>query len=537
MHRLSLAILALAIGAAALASADAPVRAEAGPSRRYIVVLQPGQAPAAVAGGHNLALGRSYSRVFSGFSAELTDAEAERLRADPRVRGVAPDHAVQVAGAAATLPGATPGLPKGVDRIDAELSPPHKTVGLAVLDSGIDTGRPEFNLRDARSFVAGLSPEDEFGHGTHVAGIATARVMATGFRGVARGSPLWSLRVVGPAGMGTEVDLVAAIDWLTANGPGLGIRVANISLITAGSSSANCGQSGQTIVDPLHYAICQSTQAGIVYVASAANQGIVVANPPAVYPEVLAVSNVQDNDGRGDALGGAGDDVFHTTSNFGAPVDLAAPGMTILSTVPPGGCTFCSPTGYATLTGTSQAAPHVAGALATYIMRNPGVSTTGAPGALSPAALALIAQAKPQSGACGYSGDPDATHEPFAYVGIPDSTCGAVALTDSDGDGLPDGVEAVYGTNPNAADTDADTCLDRKEVEHYLPMNPLDARDFTDANDDGKVSFADLIILAGTYGKTSSSPGWDPRADFDLNGAAGFSDLLLLAAVYTTSCP
>jgi hypothetical protein len=184
-----------------------------------------------------------------------------------------------------------------------------------------------------------------------------------------------------------------------------------------------------------------------------------------------------------------------------------------------------------------MAAPHVAGAMATYVMRNPGVSTAGAPGTLSPAALAVIALGKAQSGACGFTGDPDGIAEPVVYAGIPDSTCGSVAPPDSDGDGLPDGVETIYGTNPNNADSDGDTCSDKKESEHYLPMSPLDPRDFTDANDDGAVNSQDLLILALAYTSTPASPAWDARADFDLSGKVASADLLMLAFVYTTTCP
>ena len=119
---------------------------------------------------------------------------------------------------------------------------------------------------------------------------------------------------------------------------------------------------------------------------------------------------------------------------------IAAPGTAIMSAVPTGSCPLSAPSGYRALTGTSMAAPHVAGAVAAYVARNPAVSTTGAPGELAQAALNVIGGSKDQASSCGFAGDPDSFHEPMLYVGIPDSDCGAIAIPDSDGDGLPDSV-------------------------------------------------------------------------------------------------
>ena len=101
------------------------------------------------------------------------------------------------------------------------------TVGIAIVDSGIDIGRPEFNLRGVVSFIPSApSAQDDFGHGTHVAAIAAANTMPAGFRGVAARAPLWALKVLDSTGVGDDAQLIAAIDWLTANGPPLGVRVA-----------------------------------------------------------------------------------------------------------------------------------------------------------------------------------------------------------------------------------------------------------------------------------------------------------------------
>lgn len=466
----TIAFAALLVCGALLAArgADAPpsATAQAAPDT-YLVVLKQGERSSRVAGDSGVRERRRFQRVFEGFTADLTVDEAARLRDDRRVRGVVRERKITATAPAGVLPGYPPALPSGVDRIDAEYAPIDETVGIAVLDSGIAPARPEFNLKAAMSFITGnTSPDDAYGHGTHVAGTAAANTDASGFRGVAPRAPLWSLRVLDENGAGTDLDLIAAIEWLTANGPALGIRVANMSLGFGAADTGNCGLSGSTVVDALHLAICQSVEAGIVYVASAGNAGADAGGVlPAAYPEVVAVSNVQDRDGRGGALNPPSDDVLYVNSNWGSVVDIAAPGTGILSTVPLGSCFLCAPTGYTYLSGTSMAAPHVAGAIATYLARNPGVSSTGAPGVLSQAALDVIAQARAQTDAqCGFTGDPDASPEPMLYVAMPDGGCGAPPA-DSDGDGLPDVVETqVYGTLTNDVDTDNDGCSEGEEV-------------------------------------------------------------------------
>jgi len=535
--------LALAFLALALAGGERAAVAQPGDDApgSYIVVLRDGDDPAAFARGQALRPDHTYSHVFRGFAAELTSDEVRRLRADPRVRGLAPNRSVQLLGVGAAVPGVAPALPTGVDRIDAEFAPVIEDVPVAIIDSGIDLGRSEFNIVGALSFVEGNpSPQDGTGHGTHVAGIAGGTTMTSGFRGVAPRAPLWSLRAVDGLGNSNTATLIAPIDWLTANGSALGIKVANISLAFGGSDSGNCGVTGSTVVDPYHYAICQSVQAGIMYAVAAGNGGNSAGLLPAAYPEVIAVSNVHDNDGRGGALTPPDDDTFFGSSSYGSTVDIAAPGTAILSTVPVGGCSLCSSTGYAKHTGTSMSAPHVAGALAQYVARNPGVSTMGAPGVLAPAALDVIAAAKAQGGPCGFSGDPDGFAEPIVYVGVPDSDCGALPTPDGDGDGLPDGAETgVYNTNPADPDSDDDGCTDWQEVQGQELLggrrDPNSAYDFTDVpapagpatGDDGKpilagtaarnqaVSLADALVVLAYVGRTSTSPpyGQDNNAD------------------------
>ena len=154
------------------------------------------------------------------------------------------------------------------------------------------------------------------------------------------------------------------------------IAVANMSLDGVGSDDGNCGRTNS---DPIHLAICNSTAAGVTYVAAAGNvavdfQGLI----PAAYDEVLTVTAMLDHDGKpggvgaGPADGSCGqppDDRYARFSDFATlPADqahtLAAPGVCIVSTAAPGSQLFPGVDLYGSLSGTSMAAPHVAGAAA-----------------------------------------------------------------------------------------------------------------------------------------------------------------------------
>ncbi len=427
----ALLVMSVLLGAGLAARSEAAAPGDVIPGR-FIVIMQPGAPVAAVLRDHGLVADRIFEHAGRGFGAALTPDQRDRLLRDARINNVVPDRVVRVAGAArAPILPAVAGLPTGVDRIDAEGAAPGSSVAVAIIDTGIDLGRPELNIAGAVSFVSGnTTGQDDNGHGTLVAGTAAGRVMGSGFRGVAPGAPVYAVKVMDSTGTGTLSSVVAGIDWVTAHAASDGIRVANLSLGTAGTDSANCGVTGMTVVDPLHKAICDSVAAGVVYTVAAGNGGADASGTiPAAYPEVVAVSGMGDSDGRGGHFGAAtwagADDTFAPFSNFGPVVQLAAPGVDILSIAPTGACALCDPSGYLLASGTSIAAPHAAGALVDYLALHPGASTTGSPGALAPAALAVIAMAQPQASPCGFSGDPGG--EPLVYVGQPATQCGFAA--------------------------------------------------------------------------------------------------------------
>ncbi len=339
-------------------------------ARDYIVVLRDREDVASTARRHaddyEARVARTYSRALSAYAARIPERHLARLRADPRVAFVAPDLPVAAQGRVA-LNGDT--VPTGVRRIEAVTGSTARqasNVNVAVLDSGIDLDHPDLNARAGKNCMAdGVAPDDDNGHGTHVAGTIGAANNGRGVVGVAPGTAVYAVKVLNSAGSGNVSHLLCAIDWVAANGSRLNIRVVNMSLaVSPSSNDDNCGRSNQ---DPLHTAICNATAAGMTFVAAAGNQGVDVANvAPANYPEVLAASAMVDSDGRPGGVGGVSctgraDDRAMDISNYAvarSELDhlLAAPGDCITSTAPGGG--------HSVKLGTSMASAHLAGAVA-----------------------------------------------------------------------------------------------------------------------------------------------------------------------------
>jgi subtilisin family serine protease len=286
---------------------------------------------------------------------------------------------------------ATAVMPPGIDRIDADLSVtagiddadrPRINADVAVMDTGIDKDHPDLNLAGGFNCAKGRGFDDHLGHGTHIAGIVGALDDGQGVVGVAPGVRLWAVRVLDDDGRGTTKELLCGVDWVTStrldSDPDNDIDVANLSL---GGEGGDDGQCGQVDGDLLHQAICRSVAAGVTYVVAAGNDGADAARyTPAAYDEVITVSALADSDGRPGGLGGPpacrddADDTLANFSNHGSDIDLIAPGVCVLSTVPVDGKVANTQRGYGVLTGTSFAAPHVAGAAALWLAGHPGAA-------------------------------------------------------------------------------------------------------------------------------------------------------------------
>jgi subtilisin len=354
-----------------------------------------------------------YSHIFDGFAAVIPDEALAAVRRNPRVKAIVPDEVVH---SAAQI------VPAGIDRIDADTNPTARIDGVdervdidvAVLDTAGNEVHPDLNVW-AYANCTDRGDTDDQGHGTHVAGTIGALDNGIGVVGVAPGARLWNIRVLraDPAGGagGMESWILCGLDLLeqyaTPQPDGLGdIEVANASLGRTGTDT-NC----QTQVDAYHWAYCKVVAAGVTVVVAAMNDARDAANVvPATYAEVITVSALADSDGRPGGLGPATsagrDDTLATFSNFGADINIAAPGVDILSTVPTGPCELCDPSGYQRLNGTSMASPHVAGAAALYLVTHPGASPAQVKSALvnSRELTAL-------------PGDPDGIAEGVLYVG------------------------------------------------------------------------------------------------------------------------
>lgn len=245
-------------------------------------------------------------------------------------------------------------LPWGIDRIDAELVWPGGNtadpVKVGIIDTGISNNHPDLSA-NVKGGVNTINPRkswnDDNGHGSHVAGIVAALNNTTGVVGVGPKADLYAIKVLNAVGSGYLSDVIEGIQWAVANH----MQVVNMSLGTGSD------------IQSFHNAVIAAKNAGVVVVAAAGNSGSSVIFP-AAYPEAIAVSATDQNN------------VIASWSSRGPEVDLAAPGVSIYSTY--------KGTGYATLSGTSMAAPHVAGSAALVLNTPAGTYDANANGKWDP---------------------------------------------------------------------------------------------------------------------------------------------------------
>jgi subtilisin family serine protease len=276
---------------------------------------------------------------------------------------------------------ASQSIPTGVDRIDAErrdtnqddtTEGPATNAVIGIVDTGIDPNHPDLNvdLNLSRNFAdLHNQPEsnwtDYAGHGTHVAGIAAAKDNAEGVVGVAPGAKVVAIKVLNDEGWGTTKDILEGLEYVLANAGEF--DAINISIGGHGSS------------DAINRAIRQIVDAGVPVVVAAGNEYDDASfYGPASADDAITVSASYDGDGKCGGLGPSTyryipntgeilevtDDSFAPFSNYGPRVDIIAPGTNINSTVPVNSTLLPNSTGYDVYSGTSMAAPHVAGAVA-----------------------------------------------------------------------------------------------------------------------------------------------------------------------------
>lgn len=350
--------------------------------------------------------GNRFEHSVKGFVLHRTDvASPDEVAQDPRVLFIEPDGVATLFGHRSRSSSQPPQqLPTGNNRVDAELNPNAGTgVKVAVIDTGIQLNHPDLKVVGNVTFVKGTkSGNDDNGHGTHVAGIAGALDNTIGVVGVAPSVSFYAVKVLNKNGSGFFSDVIKGIDWVTKNKDK--IAVANMSL-GGGLTNADDGNCGNTNLDAVHRAICRSVDAGVIYVVAAGNSARDAKDfRPAAYDEVISISALADSDGQPNGTGPATsfgeDDTFATFSNFGSDIDLIAPGVNIRST--------WKGSSYATASGTSMSAPHVAGAVALWIAQH-GRPITG--NARDPAVRAMMTDISEAVGS--FVGDSDFTPEPM----------------------------------------------------------------------------------------------------------------------------
>lgn len=296
--------------------------------------------------------------LVNGAVVYLTNKQKNALSIEGEIARIEDDVIISVSGKGSDVPTNTQPaqqVPWGILQIKADsvwLVTTADRVKVAVIDSGIDLSHPDLidNIKGGYNTInPKKSANDDYGHGTHVAGIIAAENNSIGVVGVGPQIDLYAVKVLNSQGSGYVSDVIEGLDWSMKNG----MQIINMSFGMPTDSQS------------LHDAISLVNQSGIVQIASAGNSYGGSVSYPAAYPEVISVSATD-------------------SSNQIAPfsskgkVDLSAPGVSIFSTYK--GST------YQTMNGTSMAAPHVTG-VAALLLSVPSKCDLNYDGLVSPAEI------------------------------------------------------------------------------------------------------------------------------------------------------
>ncbi|MWA10085.1 S8 family peptidase [Streptomyces sp. BA2] len=281
---------------------------------------------------------KTFKSALDGYTVELSAGEARRLAADPAVASVEQNRTVR---ADATQSNA----PWGLDRIDQTSLPLSGTytypdtagsgVTAYVIDTGVRISHSEISGRAVNGYDAvdrDNTAQDGNGHGTHVATTIAGKTY-----GVAKKAKIVAVRVLDNNGSGTTAGVIAGIDWVTSNHAAGAPAVANMSLGGGASTS-------------LDNAVKNSIADGVSYAVAAGNEGVnASSSSPARVPAAITVGATSNTDAKA------------SWSNYGSVLDIFAPGVSIKAGWHTGD------TATNTISGTSMATPHVAGAAAVYL--------------------------------------------------------------------------------------------------------------------------------------------------------------------------
>ena len=282
---------------------------------------------------------QAYASALKGVAIELTESEADKLALSPNVKGIYPDMVVNFGLPDVSInakPAPQPvaqSTPWGITRIGGSADGTGKTAW--IIDTGIDMDHPDLKVDQTRgkNFVTPSAlPDDDNGHGTHCAGIVAAKNNNLGVIGVAAGATVVPIKVLNRRGTGDYSAIIAGVDYVAANGKA--------------GDAVNMSLGGPTY-QALDDAILNLASKGIKVALAAGNES---QNTNNVSPGRVNGTNIYTISAMGTG------DLWASYSNYAnPPIDYCAPGSSIYSTYKSGG--------YATLSGTSMATPHVCGIL------------------------------------------------------------------------------------------------------------------------------------------------------------------------------